>query len=94
MTNALASLGGMTFDDLVERIAERVAAKLETPEKTSEPVFLDLKGVTEYTGLSSTTINRMVAAGDFPSPDYGGGKGGKRGWRTERVRAWAKKERV
>lgn len=87
-SSALVALTGMSFDELVERIADRVAAKVTPGAKDTERGFLDLKAVSDYTGLSCTTLNRLLASGDFPAPDYGGGKGGKRGWRVERIHAW------
>lgn len=50
-----------------------------------KPLLLDLKSVVIMTGISKSSIHRLVAATKFPSPVK---VGTKLYWHTEKVEDW------
>lgn len=54
--------------------------------------LLRIKTVTQATGLSSATVYRKVAAGDFPEPVRLGARCTR--WKAEAIRAWIRAQGV
>ena len=51
--------------------------------------LLRISGVRELTGLSESSIRRLVAAGDFPSPSK---IGGATCWHRDDIHRWSKEQ--
>jgi excisionase family DNA binding protein len=68
--------GGTGFDvllnELVELLAERVAARLAAPTPAGD-AWLDTRGAAEYLGLHRDTVRRLAAEPTVPSEQEGPG---------------------
>ena len=76
--NALTALADMTIDDLIDRVAEAVAAKVERKD-ASDAKPLTAKVLAAMLGISVQTLYRRVDRGEFPAPAYGGTGNGSTG---------------
>lgn len=74
------------MDNLVERIAEAVARRLERSRLMAPAGYWSLADVAAYFGRSETWVRKMMYAGRIPAPDIGGGKGATMAWRAEAIK--------
>lgn len=84
--NALTALAEMSIEELVEKVADAVAAKIgkEDHEDTGP---LTAKVLAQKLGISVTTLYRRVNRGEFPAPAYGGRKNGSTGvWLASQIK--------
>ncbi|MGZ3753554.1 MAG: helix-turn-helix transcriptional regulator [Mucilaginibacter sp.] len=54
---------------------------------TLRPIMIDITGVTEFTGLSKTTICDLINKGDFPKPRKVSARGAR--WLVREIEEWA-----
>jgi prophage regulatory protein len=67
---------------------------IETPKRRSilKPILVDLKDVSEITGLSESTIQALVRKGDFPKPRKASDRGSR--WLLREIEEWAESRPV
>ncbi len=85
--NALTVLSRISFDELIEQIANKVAQQtaLRLGENgdlsgIGHSNFLNAKEVAELIGVSLRTLDTLVDRGEVPPPVLGGGHGSTRLW--------------
>lgn len=52
-----------------------------------EPVLIDIQTVTEVTGLSKSTVQKMIRENDFPKPRKASPQ--RTGWLLREIKEWA-----
>lgn len=57
------------------------------PKITLRPIMIDITGVTEFTGLSKTTIFDLISKDDFPNPRKVSPRGAR--WLVREIDEWA-----
>ena len=72
------------LNDLEERLLERLAGLVQPPD--AAPALLTLKEVARDLRVTPRTVQRMVAAGEFPPPVHI--SPGRSRWRRSDVDAW------
>ena len=82
---ALTALASVTYEELVEdiagRVAEIVAEKIDST--TPQSNYLDAKAVMKMLGISPGTLRKKIEDGTLPEPVIGGGRGAKMIWKRE-----------
>ena len=83
--SALTALAGVSYEELVEdiagRVAEMVAEKFDNA--TPQNNYLDAKAVMKMLGISPGTLRKKIENGELPEPVLGGGRGAKMIWKLE-----------
>ena len=79
---ALTALTSVTYEELVEDIASRVAEIVaeKFDRATPQSSYLDAKTVMKMLGISPGTLRKKVVNGELPEPVIGGGRGAKMIW--------------
>ena len=76
-SNTLATALLASFDDAaLERLAERLAPKLEqllSPERARGDGWLDAKGAAAYLGITTNALHKLTAARTIPFEQEGPG---------------------
>lgn len=89
-TTALSALADVSYEELIETIADRVVDKVlehiagsEAPQE-----FLNARAVTQMLGISMGTLQKRIEEGVLPQPviGYGKGHGHKRLWKREQFK--------
>jgi len=82
---ALTALASVTYEELVEDIAGRVAEKIAEKVDAAKPQsnYLDAKSVMKMLDISPGTLRKKVESGELPEPVIGGGRGAKMIWKRE-----------
>lgn len=58
---------------LVELVAERVAAQLAAPQRERKDEWLDTRRAADYLGVGRDSVRRLAAAGSIPTEQAGVG---------------------
>ena len=79
---ALTALASVSYEELVEDIAGRVAAMIgeKIDSATPQSNYLDAKTVMNMLGISPGTLRKKIENGELPEPVIGGGRGAKMIW--------------
>ena len=82
---ALTALASVTYEELVEDIASRVAEIVAEKIDNATPArsYLDAKAVMKMLDISPGTLRKKVESGELPEPVIGGGRGAKMIWKRE-----------
>ena len=89
-STALSALADVSYEELIENIANRVVDKVlehiggsEAPQE-----FLNAREVTRMLGISMGTLQKRIGEGVLPEPIIGAGKGQghKRLWKREQFK--------
>lgn len=57
-----------------------------------EPILIDIVTVTEVTGLSKSTVQKMIREDDFPKPRKASAQ--RSGWLLREIKEWAEQRPV